>query len=86
MSERHATSIWQGPNVRLRAIEPGDWPTFHAWNRDDELARRLYEIPFPRSAAVQRWAERESHRAPKHDEFRWVIQDAAGAAVGAINT
>ncbi|HEU0116091.1 MAG TPA: GNAT family N-acetyltransferase [Thermomicrobiales bacterium] len=87
MDERDSRSIWQGPRVRLRAIEPDDWPAFHAWNQDDDLARRLYQIPFPQSkTALQRWTEREAYRAPKQDEFRWVIEDAASATVGAINT
>ncbi|HEU5433040.1 MAG TPA: GNAT family N-acetyltransferase, partial [Thermomicrobiales bacterium] len=85
--ERATASIWQGPKVRLRAIEPGDWSAFHAWNQDDDIARRLYQIPFPQSqAALQRWTEREARRVHKDDAFRWVVEDAMGNAVGAINT
>jgi RimJ/RimL family protein N-acetyltransferase len=87
MNEQDVASIWQGPHVRLRAIEPEDWAAFHAWNQDDDIARRLYQIPFPQSAAaLQRWTEREANRGPKNDEFRWVIEDAAGVIVGAINS
>src|SRR4029078_11987620 len=87
VTEPDAASIWQGRRVRLRAIEPDDWAAFQAWNADYELARRLYHIPFPQSAAaLRRWTEREANRAPKNDAFRWAIVDAAGSVVGAIYT
>ncbi len=80
-------SIWQGERVRLRAIEPDDWPTYFAWNQDDEQARALYEVPFPGSEeAVKRWAEAESTRAREGDNVRFVIENEAGEAVGDLTT
>lgn len=79
-------SIWQGERVRLRAIEPGDWETFFAWNRDDEQTRNLYFIPLPQSQeAVRRWAEQEAVRRPEGDNFRFVIEHA-GEVVGDLTT
>lgn len=80
-------SVWQGERVRLRAIEPEDWATYHAWNEDDEQARALYAIPFPQSAeAARQWAAREATRKPEGDAFRFVIENAAGDVVGDLTT
>jgi RimJ/RimL family protein N-acetyltransferase len=76
---------WVGALIRLRAIEPADWETYFAWNHDDEMARRLYAVPFPQSReAVQRWAEHESTRKPEGDNFRFVLEAKAGLVVGDI--
>jgi RimJ/RimL family protein N-acetyltransferase len=78
---------WQGRLVRLRAMEPSDWEAYHAWNQDDEQARLLYSIPFPRSAeAMRRWAERTATQEPDGDNFRWVITDLSGAVAGDLTT
>jgi hypothetical protein len=34
--------FWQGPTIRLRAVEPGDAETFFAWNRDVDLSRQAH--------------------------------------------
>jgi RimJ/RimL family protein N-acetyltransferase len=82
-----ATSIWQGHRVRLRPVEPDDWPTFHAWDADDHVARQAFLVPLPRSAeATRQWTERAATRDPSGDEHRWVIADRDGAMVGTINT
>ncbi len=81
------TSIWQGIGIRLRAVEPGDWEWFHAWNLDDEDTRALDRVPFPQSReAGKRWAEEESTRGIEGDAFRFVIEDRGGAVVGSIAT
>jgi RimJ/RimL family protein N-acetyltransferase len=78
-----STNIWQGKRVRLRAIEPGDWVTYFAWDRDEDQSRNLYFVPFPRSEeATRRWAEAESTRPQEGDNFRFVIENEAGEAVG----
>lgn len=80
-------SIWRGTRVRLRAIEPGDWTAYFAWNADDDQARSLYHVPFPQSAeSVQQWAQRESARAPEDDAFRFVIENERGEVVGNLAT
>ena len=88
MGGGHASSsIWQGHRVCLRAVEPDDWPLFHAMNQDDQVARAAERIPFPQSReAVRRWTEQAATQEPTNDRFRWVIVDAADEPVGTINT
>jgi len=82
-----AASVWRGERVRLRAVEPEDWPWFAAWNEDDQVSRAADGIPFPESReAVKRWTERMATREPGNDRFRWLIVDGAGEPVGTINT
>lgn len=83
-----SASIWQGQRVRLRALEPLDWETYWAWNEEDtEQARNLYFIPFPGSQERQkRWAEREALREQEGHNWRFVIENKAGEAVGDIST
>lgn len=67
-------SLWQGKLIRLRAIEPGDWETYFAWNFDDGQTRPLYFIPPPQSReAVRRWTEQESTRPVTDDNIRFTI-------------
>lgn len=80
-------SIWQGERVRLRAVEPEDWPTFAAWNADDEMARRLSAIPFPLShEATRQQVARYATERPDDDTFRFVIETTDGVAVGGLAT
>jgi RimJ/RimL family protein N-acetyltransferase len=80
-------SSWQGPRVRLRAFLVEDWETYHTWNEDDEQARSLDQIHFPQSAAaVRQWAEREAAREGQGDNFRFVIENEHGEAVGDLST
>lgn len=81
------TPVWRGDRVRLRAIEPGDWEAYFAWNQDDDQARGLYEVPFPQSAeAVRQWAQQEATRKPEDDHFRFVIENERGEIVGDLTT
>lgn len=85
MSDSSPLSIWQGKNVRLRAIEPADWETYFDWNHDDKMARQTYFIPFPQSQeSVKQFAERESTQAPEDDDFRFVVENNQGEVVGNI--
>lgn len=87
MTEPMDISVWRGERVRLRGIEPGDWPVYFAWNQDDEQARHLSDIPFPQSeAAVRQWAERESTRPPDGDAYRFAIENEHGEVVGDLTT
>jgi RimJ/RimL family protein N-acetyltransferase len=82
-----ARSYWEGERVRLRAMEPGDWEAYHAWNQDDEQARQLYFVPFPQSQeATRRFAERTATERPAGDNFRFVITNLAGEVVGDLTT
>jgi RimJ/RimL family protein N-acetyltransferase len=79
------TSLWQGKNVRLRAMEPSDWETYFAWNQDDEMARRTYYIPLPQSQeSVKRFAERQSLEPLETDNFRFVVENNQREVVGDI--
>src|SRR5947207_3004394 len=81
-----SSSIWQGKLVRLRALEPSDWETYWLWAEEDtEQSRNTHFIPFPGSQESQkRWAERESVREQKDDNWRFVIENNEGEAVGDI--
>ncbi|MDP9469852.1 MAG: GNAT family N-acetyltransferase [Chloroflexota bacterium] len=73
--------------MRLRAIEPADWPACHAWDRDDDQARNLAAVLFPRSEeSARRWAEAESRRQPEDHHFRFVIENKTGEVVGDLTT
>jgi RimJ/RimL family protein N-acetyltransferase len=79
--------LWQGQLVRLRAVQPSDWETFHAWDQDTDAARQSYFIPFPRSPeGTQRWTEETALRPPEGDAFRFAIETLAGDLVGTLNT
>lgn len=81
------SNLWRGDKVRLRAVESGDWQTYHSSNDDTEAARHHSWIPFPRSAErMKKWAEELSLVDPKDDAFRWVIENDVGQVVGMINT
>jgi len=73
-------NLWQGEKVRLRAVEPGDWQAFHAFDESDtEMARLGWRAPFPRSAErARRWAEEAAAAEPKHDNYRLAIENREG--------
>ncbi len=73
--------------MRLRAIEPADWAAYHTWDRDDDQARNLAAVLFPRSEeSARRWAEAESRRQPEDHHFRFVIENKTGEVVGDLTT
>ena len=81
------TSYWRGERVTLRAIELSDWEVVFGWNHDDEMARRLYWVPFPQSReAVRRWAEKMATREPDDDTFHFAIENHDSEVVGSIST
>ena len=81
-------SIWRGERVRLRAVEPDDWETYHAWNFDDEMTRNLWYPPLPQSReAGRRWAEAAAVAPHDGDNFRFAIASlATGTVVGDLTT
>ena len=85
--DRTTQSIWQGHRVRLRPVEPNDWPAFHDWGQDDQVARLGSEVPFPRSReAARRWTERLATEDPAGDRFRWVMIGEGDQPVSTIST
>lgn len=80
-------SYWRGERVVLRAVEPEDWSAYHAWNEDDDQARRLYFVPFPQSReGVRRRTEQIAATRPEDDTFRFVIANHQGEVVGDLTT
>ncbi len=78
-------SIWRGERIRLRAVEPDDWETYHAWNFDDEMMRNLWYPPLPQSReAGRRWAEAAAVAPPDGNNFRFAIAPLATGATGAV--
>jgi RimJ/RimL family protein N-acetyltransferase len=82
------TNIFEGKLVRLRAVEPDDWQNHAEWDRDTEMARHLYFIPFPQSSlASKQWAERAAERKEMpSDNFHFQIETLDGVQVGSIAT
>jgi RimJ/RimL family protein N-acetyltransferase len=80
------TNIFEGKLVRLRAVEPSDWENHAQWDRDTEMSRHLYEIPFPQSTtSTKQWAERESQRKETpSDNYHFQIETLDGVQVGSI--
>ena len=80
-------NFWQGKRVRLRGVEPSDAETLFEWNLDSETGRML-EFLWPPVSLAQLKAETEAQALKKleDDSFKWIIEDTAGAAVGAIST
>jgi RimJ/RimL family protein N-acetyltransferase len=79
--------IFQGRLVRLRAIEPSDWEAHYHWNLDTDSARLSYDLGFPTSReSVKAWADAESRREPRNDEFRFQIARVDGPMVGTLLT
>lgn len=82
-----ASSVWQGKQVRLRAVEPEDWQHFFDWDADTEFARYDYHIWFPGSReASQRWTAELATSAVKNHEYRWVIETLGGEFAGTLNS
>lgn len=80
-------SAWVGKVARLRAVEPEDWRAFSRWDLDTETARSAYFIPFPRSEeAARKWTAELAVKDAAVHEFRWVIENFDGEAVGTLNT
>jgi RimJ/RimL family protein N-acetyltransferase len=80
-------NFWQGKLVRLRGTEPSDAETFAHWNLDSEMAREVDFVWPPVSLAlIKRDLEELSLKKLEADAFKWVMEDAAGQAVGEITT
>ena len=80
-------SIWQGERVRLRAMEPEDWPVFAEWNADDEAMRNLDFLRFPQSReATRRWVTERAAERPTGDAYTLLMENSNGEVVGGIAT
>ncbi len=81
-------SVWQGENIRLRAVEPDDWQVFFDWFQDTEFDRLTDTTLFPFSTAVvKKWVTDLAEKEPwKDHDFRWVIENLDGEFIGTANT
>lgn len=78
---------WRTDKVRLRSAEPSDAEFFYRWGLDHERARQLEYVWPPRSrSAVTEWVEQQARREFDGEAYLWVIENAAGEAVGSIGT
>jgi RimJ/RimL family protein N-acetyltransferase len=82
------SSIWAGERVRLRAIEPEDWPDFQRFDQDSDVQRDADMIHPPRSAAAMlAWAEEQSTRKVEKDQLQLAIEAIeTDTLVGALST
>ncbi|MEU6661896.1 GNAT family protein [Streptomyces sp. NPDC046821] len=80
------TSFWTGERVRLRGVEPDDWPAFMRFAEDEERHGDLLRPP--RSAeAFRLWAKEQASAGTDGDSFRMVIEAVdTGEAVGAVGS
>lgn len=83
-----AANFWQGKLVRLRAVEPDDWPLHFEWDRNTEGERLTDDIYPPRSTiAAQQWAGSQSTKPFDGHTFRLQIEAVgSGDMVGTINS
>jgi len=80
-------NIWEGPNIRLRALEPEDLERYQSFDEDSEMARSGWWIPFPRSSyAGKQWIEKAALEDGQDDAFRFTIEAKDHGVVGSINT
>lgn len=82
-------NIWVGDKVWLRAVEAKDADSFFKWAKDyDTESDRLCDvIHFPGSyQKTKDHVEALSKAKPENDNFRWIIADQKGKALGTINT
>lgn len=82
-------NIWVGSKVWLRAVEAKDADSFFKWAKDyDTESDRLCDvIHFPGSyQKMKDHVEALSKAEPENDNFRWIIAEHKGKALGTINS
>lgn len=82
------TSVWTGERVRLRGIEPEDWPAFKEFDEHSADMRSADMLYPPRSdEGYRRWALEAASSRPHDDNFRLAIVAAHDeTVVGTLNT
>ncbi|MBB5122309.1 acetyltransferase [Streptomyces eurocidicus] len=80
------TSFWTGKRVRLRGIEPEDWPAFMRFAEDEERLGDLLHPP--RSAeGFRTWAKERAVAKPDGDCFQLAVEAVGtGEIVGAVGS
>ena len=81
-------STWAGRLVRLRAVEPADWPLFYKDGGDTEAQRAYGAVHFPASSeSGRKWAEREALAEREDGSWRFAIETVGGRElVGGLST
>lgn len=78
-------NIWQGKNIRLRAVELGDADFLHEINGDSDLKAMLNWISPPRSlSAIKKEIEDGLAKTPEDDSFRLIIENPQGVKAGCV--
>jgi RimJ/RimL family protein N-acetyltransferase len=77
--------IWTGERVRLRGVEPQDWPAFREFDEVAAVQRNTGLVTPPRSAEGYRtWAQEQ---IPDGETFQLAIESlSTGLLVGSIAT
>lgn len=81
------TNVWTGRLLRLRAVEPEDWPAFRTFDQDSVSQRAADQIHVPWSAARYReWAEKAALKPVEGDRVWLVIETLDGEVAGMTST
>ncbi|NEA43065.1 GNAT family N-acetyltransferase [Streptomyces sp. SID11385] len=83
-----AIDFWTGERVRLRAVEPEDWPHFMRYGQHSAHVRLGDRLTVPRSAERYRtWLKERTAKEEENDTFHLVVEDReTGAWAGGIST
>jgi RimJ/RimL family protein N-acetyltransferase len=80
--------FWTGERVRLRAVEPEDWPHFMRYGQHSAHVRLGDRLEVPVSAERYRtWLREKAARRVEDDVFHLVVEDReTGAWAGTVST
>jgi RimJ/RimL family protein N-acetyltransferase len=80
--------IWTGERVRLRGIEPEDWPAFREFDDVAAVQRNTWLVMPPRPAeGYRQWTREQASAKPDNDTFNLAIESqSTGLLVGSIAT
>lgn len=80
-------NYWEGKQIELRGIEPGDADFFYEWNKETATQKNLDQIWFPSSLFRQeKWVEKQSIKSIEDDSYFFVILNKVGEKVGMIHS
>ena len=81
------TNVWTGQLVRLRAVEPEDWPFFQKFDQDSPSQRAADMIHPPWSAARYReWAEKTALKPVEGDKVQFAIESLEDGEVAGMTS
>jgi RimJ/RimL family protein N-acetyltransferase len=81
------TNVWTGRLIRLRAVEPEDWQSFHEFDQDSAIQRAADMIRPPWSAARTReWAEKAALKTVENDAVWLAVESLEDGAVAGMTS